>query len=594
MAKINIKANLPDGISNGSSVFADGGIYLFGGEDSNGDVTDAIYYYDVNNDSWTNTETTLTYPLKNAVAVAVEDAIYIFGGYDENGMENHAILKYYQASCVDTADTTTLTNFKSGIYVSSERKIILTNNSTTYEIFNVDTHISTTTTDSKLQSYTYVTPNTFTTFNGSEVKVYERNVLEVGNLISSHAISGSWFNALAFEFIRGELLIITFSSSAITFYRYDYVNNEMTSQYNINAYYTDYTNFSFCGEDNIAYLIGGVYDDFELTTRTTQLDFNYYLVNYTFNPVLIAITPLVYEIGILDRFNCTISENNTQYNLVESSVDLTYGEYETTDYITYDGDNTIININEVKKDIYVSVSSMQYHQIKLNLSDGVTPSVDGDVWYKGTAYLRIYSIQSGYEVRTIKIMNGDMNITSDVFDEDTMTLILSPDKWDDYNDVSVTIVASTPKLYVNLYKNISGENVVDKNIQLIYEINGVLREGTNILSPTILVDTTNIDISLANYVYIENFKRYYYITSMNVERNNLWRMNLRVDVLMTYQNEIKNLECLVSRSSSNYNRLLPDGEDVLSSKPIIEIEEIKNDVFSNGETEDHFVIITAS
>ena len=61
---------------------------------------------------------------------------------------------------------------------------------------------------------------------------------------------------------------------------------------------------------------------------------------------------------------------------------------------------------------------------------------------------------------------------------------------------------------------------------------------------------------------------------------------------MSYNDYILDLSCFISRSASDYNKKLPDAEDVLSPNPIIEIKEAVTDVFDQSATTNRFLLIT--
>lgn len=80
------------------------------------------------------------------------------------------------------------------------------------------------------------------------------------------------------------------------------------------------------------------------------------------------------------------------------------------------------------------------------------------------------------------------------------------------------------------------------------EMSGNLRHPSNVVSPDILIEIANP--SLFNYMYIPDFGRYYYIDEMESVRTGLWRIAATVDVLMSFQEEILNLNVTVSDLSS--------------------------------------------
>lgn len=106
---------------------------------------------------------------------------------------------------------------------------------------------------------------------------------------------------------------------------------------------------------------------------------------------------------------------------------------------------------------------------------------------------------------------------------------------------------------IDLYKTSDNNNVVNKTLTNQISRNCEIIEMTNILQPVLKIK----GLYNHNYCYIPFFSRYYYITDISYH-NGISYLYLRVDVLMTYKEEIKNLECLVIRQENTYNNNLPD------------------------------------
>jgi len=115
-----------------------------------------------------------------------------------------------------------------------------------------------------------------------------------------------------------------------------------------------------------------------------------------------------------------------------------------------------------------------------------------------------------------------------------------------------------------LYKTTAENNRLNKTLTDAISLSGTLREECNITAPDILIETST-NIAMYNYCYIETFGRYYFIKNITSVRNGLWRISLKCDVLMTYNAQIKTLECIVDRSSSNYNALIHDPEYMMQA-----------------------------
>lgn len=114
---------------------------------------------------------------------------------------------------------------------------------------------------------------------------------------------------------------------------------------------------------------------------------------------------------------------------------------------------------------------------------------------------------------------------------------------------------------ITLYRTNSEMNVLNKNLEGSLSIEGHLQDSCNILSPIIRLQFNNL-ILQKNYCFIPSFNRYYYIQEIIIDNEELV-LTLHVDVLKTYQNEIRNSTARVLRSVSNQNRFIID--DMIST-----------------------------
>lgn len=120
---------------------------------------------------------------------------------------------------------------------------------------------------------------------------------------------------------------------------------------------------------------------------------------------------------------------------------------------------------------------------------------------------------------------------------------------------------------ITLYKNLSESIVVNKNIQQIGVVTGTLRSTSSILNPTLAIEW-NENIQLVNYIYINEFERYYYVGDIVSLINGMWEINCRVDVLMTYRDNIKQLNAVIARQELSYNLYLEDNRLLTTSRRI--------------------------
>lgn len=115
---------------------------------------------------------------------------------------------------------------------------------------------------------------------------------------------------------------------------------------------------------------------------------------------------------------------------------------------------------------------------------------------------------------------------------------------------------------ITFYECSAEPNRLDKSSylsQTTVQKTGSVRGEINIMSPVIDVEWGTASLLAGyNYVYISELTRYYYIESYEVIRSGVFRIHLKLDVLMTYKNEIKNCTGLVARNEGLYDTMLID------------------------------------
>lgn len=93
-------------------------------------------------------------------------------------------------------------------------------------------------------------------------------------------------------------------------------------------------------------------------------------------------------------------------------------------------------------------------------------------------------------------------------------------------------------------------NKLNKTMSNVVNINGVLKQETSVIKPTVLIEAENL--SGFNYMYINEFGRYYFITDIVCVRQNLWRVSAKVDVLMSFKDGISTCPFIVSNTENAY------------------------------------------
>lgn len=101
------------------------------------------------------------------------------------------------------------------------------------------------------------------------------------------------------------------------------------------------------------------------------------------------------------------------------------------------------------------------------------------------------------------------------------------------------------KFNIKLYKNTSDNNVIDKILTNEKLITGISRTEINTLQP--IINVSNFSVNNYNYCYIEELKRYYFITRFIINSDSTINIHGRVDVLMTYSADIKASSGLITK-----------------------------------------------
>lgn len=112
---------------------------------------------------------------------------------------------------------------------------------------------------------------------------------------------------------------------------------------------------------------------------------------------------------------------------------------------------------------------------------------------------------------------------------------------------------------IKLYTNTSDNNVVNKNLSLVAELTGTIRTETDIITPVLIIETTSANAIATNYIYIQEFNRYYYVQNVRILANNAFEFTLRVDVLKSFWNMYKECYAVIERQEKKFNTLLDDG-----------------------------------
>ena len=148
---------------------------------------------------------------------------------------------------------------------------------------------------------------------------------------------------------------------------------------------------------------------------------------------------------------------------------------------------------------------------------------------------------------------------------------------------------------IKIYQNKSARNVVDKNIGTAIQTfaNAQIKDQCSVTDPVIILSNFTGALT-GNYMYIQEFGRYYYINNIEIEHQRII-IYAHTDVLMTYQSQILLMNAYIKRNRDKWNLYVPDKHFVVRGDKNIQVLEFKGATSSFQKERDRmsFVLTVA-
>lgn len=150
-------------------------------------------------------------------------------------------------------------------------------------------------------------------------------------------------------------------------------------------------------------------------------------------------------------------------------------------------------------------------------------------------------------------------------------------------------------MVIIFYRNLSDKRYLNKNLTTITTSSNavLLDDSVNMTAPHFRV--TGVTLNTVNYCYVMDFKRYYYITDVEVLHGGVCNITCAVDVLMSFKNDILNCSGIMERTAINGNVLITDSnynvnrvDDTLTNLAFTGCEFLKNTSANNNS----FLLVT--
>lgn len=148
------------------------------------------------------------------------------------------------------------------------------------------------------------------------------------------------------------------------------------------------------------------------------------------------------------------------------------------------------------------------------------------------------------------------------------------------------------------YKNKSDVRKIDKDLEQLGTLNCEIIQPCQLLSPVIEIEYNPNFFYNANYVQCEvsPFNKYYFIENYEMLKGNRIKLNLKVDVLETYKENILNLNALILRQENVGINHIADNKLPLmpfSREKVIKFENSQLNINTADETSYNFILNVA-
>lgn len=134
----------------------------------------------------------------------------------------------------------------------------------------------------------------------------------------------------------------------------------------------------------------------------------------------------------------------------------------------------------------------------------------------------------------------------------------------------------------------SEKNKVDKNVNDVATVTGVLKEDCSIVDPVVIIEADLSSLLAVNYMTIPAFGRSYFLNPPVSIREGLVEISGHCDVLSSFKTAIRNNTAIIRKSENNWNLYLNDGTFKTYQNPFVYAKS-----FPNGFDYTSFILVVA-
>lgn len=150
---------------------------------------------------------------------------------------------------------------------------------------------------------------------------------------------------------------------------------------------------------------------------------------------------------------------------------------------------------------------------------------------------------------------------------------------------------------LTLYKNKSDSLVVNKQIEALKsQVDFKLLDDCDEFNPVLILKNETA-VRTANYIYIEDWNKYYYIDNRTYNNNGIITISCNEDVLMSFKDKIRATEQNITRSEDPniYNLYINDPRMQVTTKMQVQQKVFGNEIFNVNDmtlSDENFILTT--
>ena len=141
---------------------------------------------------------------------------------------------------------------------------------------------------------------------------------------------------------------------------------------------------------------------------------------------------------------------------------------------------------------------------------------------------------------------------------------------------------------ITTFNNKSPRHVVNKNLSVVEVTNCDNYSDINLKRPMVIL--AGIQSKNANYAYIPEFGRYYFVTDKTITNDGRLILELDSDPLSSFWGDIAKSPCVANRSSSNYDPYIHDDLITIRDKTNYSVRALSGSFAPTTAGSNHYVI----